>query len=428
MRRAQGGGRNGAGALGAGSLLDHPAPASRPAAATSADGTQVDEHDSLLARHSVRMLYALVWVVFLLFPLIEAINSRDSPIGLTCAIVAVAAFVGVYFLQLFRAPGQVPVRIGLTMVGLQLAIAITLALAERYAWVSMFTFTVAGAAFVLPSPLRRGPLLLSGVLIPGIGLLDRAPASYVLAYTATTIGVGILMLVLSDLRARNGELSAARAELARLAVAKERLRFARDLHDLLGHSLSVIALKSELAGRLIAARPAEAVDEVRSVERVAREALAEVREAVSGYRQPTLDGELEGARMALAAAGIQADLQRARVTLDPAVEATLAWAVREGATNVIRHSGASRCAMRVSASLGDAAVEVVDDGVGAAAAGDGLGAGASDGTAAAAGNGNGGHGLAGLQERAQGLRGRLETGPAPEGGFRLLVTVPVATR
>lgn len=117
--------------------------------------------------------------------------------------------------------------------------------------------------------------------------------------------------------------------------------------------------------------------------------------------------------MALVAAGIQADLKRSRVTIDPAVEATFAWAVREGSTNVIRHSGATRCAMTVSASLTDAAVEVVDDGVGAAAD---------------SASGTGGHGLAGLGERVQGLGGRLETGAAPEGGFRLLVTVPISSR
>ncbi len=116
------------------------------------------------------------------------------------------------------------------------------------------------------------------------------------------------MLVMSDLRLRNQQLSQARAELAQMAVAQERERFARDLHDLLGHSLSVIALKAELAGRMLPpdARPRArdaAATEVAELEQVARTALGEVRDAVSGYRQPTLDGELAGARMALSAAG-----------------------------------------------------------------------------------------------------------------------------
>ena len=119
---------------------------------------------------------------------------------------------------------------------------------------------------------------------------------------------------------------------------RERERFARDLHDLLGHSLSVIALKAELAGRLLDDGPHDAANEIAELEQVARTALGEVRDAVSGYRQPTLDRELAGARMALSAAGIEADVHEAHVPLDPPVEAVLAWAVREGATNVIRHS------------------------------------------------------------------------------------------
>src|SRR6202044_3692908 len=105
----------------------------------------------------------------------------------------------------------------------------------------------------------------------------------------------------------NDQLRAARAELAELAVAEERQRFARDLHDLLGHSLSVIALKAELAGRLLPDRADEAAGEGAELERVARSALGEVRQAVSGYHQPKLDRELAGARMALTAAGIEAD-------------------------------------------------------------------------------------------------------------------------
>lgn len=126
----------------------------------------------------------------------------------------------------------------------------------------------------------------------------------------------------------------------------------------------MIALKAELAGRLLPGRPEDASREIGDVESVARSALHEVREAVSGYRRPTLDGELEGAVVALSAAGIAADVARAPVTLSPDVEAVLAWSVREGATNVIRHSGARRCQVTVTADLVNASVEVVDDGAG----------------------------------------------------------------
>jgi two-component system sensor histidine kinase DesK len=145
---------------------------------------------------------------------------------------------------------------------------------------------------------------------------------------------------------------------------------------------------------------------------VARGSLSEVRDAVSGYRRPTLDSELEGARIALHAAGVDASVVRAPVALDADVEAVLAWAVREGATNVIRHSHASRCAITVAVGEdGGARVEICDDGVGVPAA---------TGDASAP----GGHGLEGLLERAASLGGRLEAGPAADGGFRLAMTVP----
>ncbi|TME45085.1 MAG: sensor histidine kinase, partial [Chloroflexi bacterium] len=132
----------------------------------------------------------------------------------------------------------------------------------------------------------------------------------------------------------NQQLSMAREQIGRLAVGEERLRFARDLHDLLGHSLSVIALKSELAGRLIQSTPGLAAHEVEDIEKVARDALREVREVVAGYRQPTLAAELAGAREALTAAGIEFRVDQDHAALPPAVEAVLAWAVREGVTNV----------------------------------------------------------------------------------------------
>jgi two-component system sensor histidine kinase DesK len=129
----------------------------------------------------------------------------------------------------------------------------------------------------------------------------------------------------------------------------------------------------------------------------------------------TLDDELEGARVALSAAGIEAEVLRPAVPLDPAVEAVLAWTVREGATNVIRHSHAERCLLRVTAGLGEAGVEVVDDGRG-------------DNPAPVGANGHSGHGIEGLGERVQRLQGRIEAGARPGGGFRLAVNVPVPVR
>lgn len=137
---------------------------------------------------------------------------------------------------------------------------------------------------------------------------------------------------------------------------------ARDLHDLLGHTLSLSTLKSELAGRLVESEPARAAAEIQAVERVARQTLREVREAVVGYRQPQLASEMDGARQLLEAAGIACQIKHTSGSLPPAADAVLAWTVREGVTNVIRHSRTHHCTIRVLCAGASVCTEVVDDG------------------------------------------------------------------
>ncbi|MGW1346232.1 sensor histidine kinase [Kribbella sp. NPDC002412] len=201
---------------------------------------------------------------------------------------------------------------------------------------------------------------------------------------------------------RSMELAKTRQDMAELAVQEERNRFARDLHDILGHSLTVITVKAELAGRLIAANPERASAEVADVESLARAALADVRAAVAGYRELSLAGELVSARAALRAAEIRAELP---TTVDEVPEENrelFAWVVREGVTNVVRHSGAKRCTIRLSANQ----IEVLDDGKGPTPGG-----------------GASGHGLMGLRERADQAGASVQVGQAPGGGFLLAVRV-----
>lgn len=179
-------------------------------------------------------------------------------------------------------------------------------------------------------------------------------------------------------------------------------RFARDLHDLLGHSLTVITVKAELAGRLMTRDPAKAAAEVTDIERLAREALADVRATVAGYREVTLAVELSSARSALEAAGIAAELPLALDDVPGERRELFGWVVREAVTNVVRHSRAGRVRVQVSPT----SVEVVDDGSGCA------------------GNPAGGHGLDGLRDRLAAVGGRLEVGPVDTGGFRLFAEVP----
>src|SRR5215831_8560408 len=219
-----------------------------------------------------------------------------------------------------------------------------------------------------------------------------------------------------------------RAELARMAVAEERLRISRDLHDLLGHSLSVIALKSELAGRMIESDPQRAAREIGELEAVARRSLAEVRQTVTGYRQPNLAAELAAARRILASAGIDCRVDApTSYDLPPEVDALLAWTVREASTNIVRHSGARRAGITVRVTGTTASAELTDDGAGPAARGTpGHGATQALGTAGDLGAPGGpGSGLAGLAERAGRLGGTLLAGAGEHSGFRVRVTVPL---
>ena len=229
------------------------------------------------------------------------------------------------------------------------------------------------------------------------------------------------------------KLNEARAELARTAVAEERLRISRDLHDLLGHSLSLIALKSEVAGRMIESDPPRAAREIAELEAVARRSLAEVRQAVTGYRQPGLAAELAAARRMLASAGIDSRVDApGSYDLPPEVDALLAWTVREASTNIVRHSGARHAAISVTVTGATASAELTDDGAGPPAprgtpAADGPHGAARDlGTTGHLGaTGAPGSGLAGLAERAGRLGGTLLAGAGRHGGFRVLVTVPI---
>jgi len=434
----------------------------------------------------VRGIAAIVWLGFVIFPLLNAIGKHGPPLEHGLVIAGATVFIAGYVLLVLRWRDDSRPSVPLAVLGVLLAVSTALTIFQASGWGFLFTYCAAVAAMATPQSIGFYAVLVCSALAGVTSAIGGADGGTVVGFVASSAGVGMLMLVMRDLRVRNMELSAARAELARLAVAQERERFARDLHDLLGHSLSVIALKAELAGRLLVDGPADAAREVGELEQVARTALGEVREAVSGYRQPTLAGELAGARMALSAAGIEADVQDSRAALDPAVEAVLAWAVREGATNVIRHSGARHCTLRITSSLTDAGVEVIDDGrVDAVGNGNGVGvpsdrvagsaatpgaagndhvdgsagtssdagsgrvvgsvgtssdpgsgrmAGAGNGHPRAAGSnghtavglGGGGHGLAGLAERARLLNGWIEAGALADGGYRLAVTVPVS--
>lgn len=210
----------------------------------------------------------------------------------------------------------------------------------------------------------------------------------------------------------------ARDVQARLAVAEERLRFGRDMHDVLGRNLAVIALKSELAMELAQRGRPEAVDQMVEVQRIARSSQQEVRDVVRGYREADLTTELAGAKGVLRAAGIEcAVVGDSGAELPAPVQAALGWVVREAATNVLRHGDPRRCTIRLTASAHEVVLDVENDGAQTATA---TGDSGSDGTC----SGASGSGLPGLRERLVQLDGSLDAGPAGDGLFRLTARIP----
>lgn len=370
-------------------------------------------------------LYAQFWLVCLLFPVLFLAQTPLALARLVPVVVGLVLFVGTYTWFMWPHPANRPADIrsnggtnAWLFAGLALlALILTLANGAAFLWLFVGVSAVAGVAlsprtaFVVVMTLTLITLGLSVGLSGGLGQTDWL---HVIPLVLLVRGLGLDLAGLTRLSAALRELHLARGELARQAVVQERLRLARDLHDLLGHTLSLITLKSELAGRLVDKHPEQATQEIREIEQEARRALREVRQAVMGYRQPTLHIELEGARQILAAAGIDCLIEGGASNLARTVDGVLAWTVREGVTNVIRHSRARHCTIRVRSAADRATVELINDGN------------HTEESSLAA--NLPGSGLTGLAERVAGLNGQLEAGVLPwEGGrgYRLWVSLPL---
>ncbi|MEV6644535.1 histidine kinase [Amycolatopsis sp. NPDC051371] len=222
----------------------------------------------------------------------------------------------------------------------------------------------------------------------------QASWSQVVTLGGVTAAVGTVFALTFTI----GHLKAARAQIRRMAVDSERERVARELHDILGHNLSTMAVKLGLARRILesAADTGPALTEVRDLETLCHQSLSDVRATVSGYREVSLATELSGARLALRAAGVQAELPASVDDVEPELHGVFGYVVREAVTNVLRHSDAGQCRIRVGAGW----VEVTDDG-------------------SVTGKPAAGHGLTGLTERLAAVSGRLEHGRGPHGGYRV---------
>jgi two-component system sensor histidine kinase DesK len=353
----------------------------------------------------------LLGLLFLIGPIADLFRQSLGPAHTAFLLLGLGLFVALYLSLL--PPSAWLTRLGpeatlLALASLPVIAIVLLVAGAPSSFAALFVYFVAAAGIRLPPRTAIGVTLVTAVGAGVAGAIHGDSRSAVAATVLTILSIGVLMTAFGQIARANRDLHATREELARLAVSEERFRIARDLHDLLGHSLSVIALKSELARKLLEHDPKRAAAELDDIQSVSRTALTEVRDAVHGYRRLALAEALESAESALAAAGIDCDLTDVDVALPADVDAALAWAVREGTTNVIRHSGAMHCAIRVVTDANHAAVEIEDDGR------------ASPST-------HRGSGLSGLRERARRLRGELEAGAVPDGGFRLRLTVPLAS-
>ena len=366
-------------------------------------------------------LFAAIWLVYLSQPASTAWSQHDVVrryLGLGTLIAFSAVFVAVFVISRRREDRYVPRDIAVA--GLA-----TEAVLIGFAYYSvgpdasaLLIYLSVMAVFLLPA--RAGWLVVAAAVGASLAVpamrgwqSDGTMAFQVFVSALAAFGV-------SQLIQRNMQLAEARNEITRLALAEERNRFARDLHDILGHSLTVVAVKAELAGRLASLDPARAEAEIADVERIARQALADVRAAAAGYREVTLDGELASARTALAAADIEAGLPDQEISGIPRPRQELfGWAVREGVTNVIRHSGATRCVIRVTPDE----VEISDDGVGPGQCPSAQ-AGPAEDTEAWPDRPAAGHGLRGLRERATTEGGVVSVGRSALGGFVLRVRMP----
>jgi two-component system sensor histidine kinase DesK len=346
------------------------------------------------------------WLLFQVFPIADIVTTDRPAVARVLAVAGLVVFTLVY-LQVLGGIGA-PRRLRPEYLGM-VALAVALAAGFGSNWAGLMIYVSAATAATLPGRWVWPTVLAAAGVCAAVLVVDHSPGLLFLPpvclLTAFAVqGTGHLISL-------NRELQEARDELARNAVAEERMRFARDLHDLLGHSLSLIALKSELARRLAAVDPPRAAAEMADVEEAARRALAEVRDAVSGYRQVNCAQALAEARAALTGAGIAVRLPDVVPVLPGGVDVALGWVVREATTNVLRHSGARRVTLDLTEDGVQAVLTVTDDGAGAGTRVTVLG--------------GSGTGLAGLRERVAALGGELAAGPQVGGGYRVRASVPL---
>ncbi|WP_431931521.1 sensor histidine kinase [Micromonospora sp. RP3T] len=364
----------------------------------------VTDPDAARRRRGIALVAAhTLWFWLLVPPAAAIAGGRVRPAA--PAAVGLVAFALLYLALVAVPVASLPVPPTVRRLGLALFALLGAGLAGAYAggpggWLILLMYVAAAGAVTVARPVR-GAAWVGGAVaaVPVIGVARSAPVTDTAQTALITMLAGAMTLAFARMAQLVDELRRTQRELARSAVRQERLRFARDLHDLLGHTLSLVVVKAEVARRLARTDPGRAATEAADIERIGRTALAEVREAVTGYRDHSFGRELANARVALADAGIAVTVRRSGDPLGVAADAVFGWVLREAVTNVLRHSRASRCEIALHTGRDGSVLTVRDDGVG--------------------GRPGFGNGLRGLAERLGRARGTLDVGPAPGGGLLL---------
>jgi two-component system, NarL family, sensor histidine kinase DesK len=378
------------------------------------------------------IVFTGIWLAYLIGPVVDLFTQHYSALDQVIGLSIIVAFSGVYVV----AVPSWPLRPWYALPSLGILAA--LAAAECIVFggmgaASLWIFVSSASGLLVPNRrwAVRAVLLVSAcyLIFCYTGHVDKTDF---LSNLLPVVFLGLAMIGLRRQLELTMELNRAREEVAQLAASEERLRLARDMHDLTGQSLSMITLKSELAARLLGRLPQgadrdRARDEVEQVAAVSRQTLHDIREAISGYRRPMLAVEIITARAALMSAGIAPDddpeLTLASGTFDPEAEAALAWSLREAVTNVVRHSGARNCHISLAGNgKSTMTLTVRDDGSGHAY----CPAAATPGSPAAEPALAQGSGLRGMSERLSAVGGSLELRPDMHPGFCLIATVPAA--
>ncbi|MEU9208292.1 histidine kinase [Streptomyces sp. NPDC048415] len=359
----------------------------------------------------VKALWTGIWLVYLSAPVSDLVHGGHSTGVVVLGWLGLVAFVAWYGVLLFRTGRGETNALVLGSLAVLATQAAVLSLTLGREWLVLFVYVAIASGAALPLRMARLTIPAVAAVLIAIALVVSGGKAYLAGLLIPAFLGGFAMTGVRELVRTTIALREARATVAQLAANEERLRLARDLHDLLGHSLSLITLKSELAGRMLPDHPDKAAQQVADIEQVSRQALVDVREAVTGYRRPRLACELAGTQVALTAAGVTAELPAEPDLSDvpEESESALAWALREAVTNVVRHSGARRCAVELvrRQTLDGPVLElsVQDDGSGGS-------------------GGTPGNGLTGLTERLEKAGGSLEAGRVRR-GFRLVARVPL---